>query len=230
MIGWWSDEVSTVSSLQAVLFDMDGTICDTEPAWMAAEHAIAEQRGAQWTREDALRLVGNQLIVSGRYLKERMGLEQSAEEVVDLLLDGVTTAVRRDGVAWRPGALELVRECNEAVVPTALVTMSYTGFADAVLAAMPIGRFDTVVTGDVVAHGKPAPDAYLQAADALGADPRCCLAIEDSPTGVASAQAAGCVVMAVPHHVDVPVAAGLIMRSSLVDVTLEELRSLVADR
>ncbi|MGI8433670.1 MAG: HAD family hydrolase [Nocardioidaceae bacterium] len=219
-----------MSSLQAVLFDMDGTICDTEPAWMAAEYTIAEQHGAQWTQEDALRLVGNQLIVSGRYVKERMGLEQSAEAVVDVLLAEVTTAVRRDGVAWRPGALELLRECNEAAVPTALVTMSYTLFAEAVLTAMPFGRFDTVVTGDVVAHGKPAPDAYLQAAGALGADPARCVAIEDSPTGVASAQAAGCVVMAVPHHVDVPATAGLITRPGLVDVTLNELRCLVADR
>lgn len=219
-----------MSELQAVLFDMDGTICDSEPSWMASERAMAARYGAEWTDDDALHLVGFALMDGGTYIKQRMGLPQSPADVVDELVAGVMESLARDGVAWRPGALELLQACNDAGVPTALVTMSYRDFCGAVLAVMPHGRFDVVVTGDEVDRGKPAPDPYLAAARQLGVDPACCVAIEDSPTGAASAQAAGCLTVVVPNHVEVPLTDGMLSRSSVGDLTVEELRRLMATK
>ncbi len=213
--------------LQAVLFDLDGTVCDTEPSWMAAEFAMAKRYGAEWTPADGLALVGNDLIVSGTYIKERMGLTQSVDDVVEELLAGVMAAVAERGPAWRPGALELLAACNDAEVPTALVTMSYTNFATALLDKMPRGHFDAIVTGDQVTHGKPAPDPYLLAAELLGVDATLCIAIEDSPTGAASAEAAGCLVVVVPNHVEVSSDGRRHQVASLAKLQVEDLRMLL---
>ncbi len=206
---------------------MDGTLCETEPAWMAAEHAMAARYGATWTREDGLALVGNDLIDSGRYMKARMGLPQTAEEVVAELVDRVVAEIVEHGVVWRPGAVELLTACNDAGLPTALVTMSYDRFATAVVTSLPAGRFDAIVTGESVTRGKPAPDAYLLAADLLGVHPATTVAIEDSPPGAASAEAAGCTVVVVPNHVPVPPSPARHRHESLLGITLATLRELV---
>ena len=115
---------------------MDGTLVDTEPYWIDTEFELAEKYGATWSREDALHLVGNDLVTSGRYIKQRMNLEQTPEEIVELLLDGVVARVQQD-VPWRPGARELLAELRAAHVPCGLVTMSYTRFVAPILAALP---------------------------------------------------------------------------------------------
>ena len=102
--------------LKAVLWDLDGTLVDTEPYWIATEFALAEEHGATWSREHALELVGNDLVESGRYIREVMGLEMSAEDIVEYLLDGVVAHVEQE-VPWRPGAVELLAELRAAGVP-----------------------------------------------------------------------------------------------------------------
>ena len=206
---------------------MDGTLCETEPAWMTAERDMARTYGATWTREDGLTLVGNNLFDSGVYIKRRMNLEQSPEAVVEELVDRVVAVIEETGVEWRPGAVDLLVACNAAGIPTALVTMSYDRFAAAVVKALPAGRFDAIVTGESVDRGKPAPDAYLMAADLLGVDAAASVAIEDSPTGAASAEAAGCVVVVVPNHVDVPLTPGRVELATLAGVSLDDLKRLV---
>ncbi len=217
-----------MSDLQAVLFDLDGTLCDTEHSWVAAEFSMAKTYGATWTREDALGLIGQDLLTAGAEIKERMRLEMSAADIVDELLDSVMASLAADGVSWLPGAVELLCACNDAAVPTALVTMSYARFAHAVLASLPAGRFDVVVTGDQVRAGKPAPDAYLKAAGLLGVDPVRCVALEDSVPGAASAEAAGCTVVVVPHHVETPTGPARVVVRSLSDVILPDLRDFLA--
>jgi HAD superfamily hydrolase (TIGR01509 family) len=219
-----------VSELQAVLFDMDGTLCDTEPAWMAAEFALAAAYDAPWTREDGLRLVGKDLRDSGTYIVSRMDLPISPEQVIHDLVAAMVVTVRSEGVSWRPGAVELLTECNSAGLPTAMVTMSYDDLAQAVVEALPSGHFDAVVTGEDVTSGKPAPDAYLRAADLLGVDPAACVAIEDSAPGAESAEAAGCRVLAVPHHVHVPDGPRRSSVSSLAGCTVADLRELASKR
>ncbi len=198
----------------AVLWDMDGTLVDTEPYWIEAEQELAHRHGATWTHEDAMALVGSDLIDSGTYIRERMGLDLTPTQIVDLLLDGVVQKVARD-VPWRPGARELLGALGGSGVPCALVTMSWRRFVEPVLDQLPPGSFTHVVTGDEVTRGKPHPDPYLRAAELLGVDPRACVAIEDSPTGAASAAAAGCPVLVVPHHVPVPPASRLSFAGTL---------------
>lgn len=213
-----------MSEYAAVLWDLDGTIVDTEPLWMAAEHALAAKHGKIWTEEDGLALVGNSLIASGHYIREKLEIEMSAEDVVDYLVDQLALALS-EHIDWRPGARELIEAFDAAGVPQALVTMSYTSIAEPVAISLP---FKAVVTGDIVSRPKPFPDPYLLAAELLGVDARQCLAIEDSGTGATSANAAGCDVLVVPHFVNVPEADRRVQIPTLEGLDPKSLRDLFA--
>jgi HAD superfamily hydrolase (TIGR01509 family) len=206
----------------AVLWDMDGTLVDTEPYWMAAEHALVEAHGGVWTDEHAHQLVGNDLMVSAEYLRAHSPIDLTPLEVVHELLASVVASVKRH-VPWRPGARELLERLVAQRVPCALVTMSWESLATAVVSNLPKGSFAAVVTGDVVLNGKPHPEPYLMAARMLGVDIEACVAIEDSPPGVASAVAAGIPTIAVPHHVEVPETAGAVQISTLAGLTPQDL-------
>jgi HAD superfamily hydrolase (TIGR01509 family) len=211
--------------MEAVLWDMDGTLVDTEPYWIATESAMAEKYGATWTEADALELVGNDLLESGRYIQRVMGLDRTPEEIVDELLEGVVAMVERD-VPWRPGARELLASLAEAGVRCGLVTMSYQPFVAPILAQLPPETFRVVVTGEQVERGKPHPEPYLTAAAALGVPPGECVAIEESNTGAKSAEAAGCVVLVVENHVPVLEGPRRVFRETLVGLSVEELAGL----
>jgi HAD superfamily hydrolase (TIGR01509 family) len=213
---------------EAVLWDMDGTLVDTEPYWIAVEQKLVEAHGGVWTREHALQLVGSDLIDTGRYIREHGGVDLEPEEIVEQLLDGVVGYVERE-VPWRPGARELLAALRGQGMACALVTMSYERFVAPVLAALPPGSFDVVVTGDAVARGKPHPEPYLHAARLLGVDPARCVAIEDSNTGARSAEAAGCVVLVVENHVPVAPGERRVFLPTLEGLTVTDLTHL-ADR
>ena len=206
----------------AVLWDMDGTLVDTEPYWMGAEHALVEAYGGVWTDERAHQLVGNDLLVSAEYLRAHSPIDLSPLDVVLELLASVVASVKAH-VPWRPGARELLESLAAQGVPCALVTMSWEPLATAVVSNLPHGSFAAVVTGDVVLHGKPHPEPYLTAARMLGVDIGACVAIEDSPPGVASAVAAGVPTIAVPHHVEVPETIGAVQISTLAGLTPHDL-------
>ncbi len=190
----------------AVLFDMDGTLVDTEPYWLAAETALVHEWGGAWTHEDGLKLVGSGLEDSARVFQSQ-GVDLSIDEIIQTLTDRVLAQIEV-AVPWRPGARELLAELRAAGVKTALVTMSIRRMADRVARALDehlgTAAFDTVVAGDEVEHPKPHPEPYLRAAEALGVDVRRCVAVEDSVPGVASAVASGAATLAVPFHVRVP--------------------------
>jgi HAD superfamily hydrolase (TIGR01509 family) len=214
--------------LQAVLFDMDGTIVDTEPYWIAAEYELVESHGGRWSDDLALSLVGNALPASAEIIRSH-GVDMPADALVEHLLAEVIRECERV-IPWRPGARRLLAELGAAGIPCALVTMSYLSLAETVTKALPDGTFATLVTGDQVTDGKPHPEAYLLAAERLGADPTRCIAVEDSPTGIASAEAAGCTVVAVPHHVPIPPAPGRTVVESLGELTVSRLRRLARAR
>ena len=214
-----------MTSPAAVLWDMDGTLVDTEPYWFDIEFELVAEFGGTWSEADAHSLVGFDLLDSARELRTRGGVRLEPVEVVERLLDGVIRRVA-DQLPWRPGAPELLAECVAADVPCVLVTMSWRRLADAVIAAAPPGSFVTSVTGDEVSNGKPDPEPYQAAAAAVGVDPAACVAIEDSPTGVAAALAAGCATLGVPHVVPVAAAPGLTLVDSLVGIGLADLRRL----
>jgi HAD superfamily hydrolase (TIGR01509 family) len=221
-----STPANTGLLLQAVLFDMDGTLVDTEPYWIAAEYALVESFGGTWSDEHAHELVGNALLDSAVYIREHGGVDLDPAVIVERLLDEVVLAAQAE-IPWRPGARELLAELAERRVPCALVTMSYARLAETMTDQLPPGTFAAVVTGDQVNDGKPHPEAYLTAAARLGAEPAYCVAIEDSPTGVASAEAAGCVVLGVPHHVKIDGAPGRAIVDSLTSLHVDMLDALV---
>lgn len=216
---------AATGALRALLWDMDGTLIDTEPYWMEAEHDLVESHGGQWSQAQAFQLVGNALIVSGRIIKEETGIPLTAEEIVDGLLERVIVKLR-EHVPWRPGARELLLGAREAGLPCALVTMSYESFAQVLVDALPVGTFEVIVTGDMVERGKPDPEPYRRAAHELAVSPQECVAIEDSATGVRSAVAAGVPTVAVPHLVSVPSLPGLVRVTSLEGIGLSELDAL----
>jgi HAD superfamily hydrolase (TIGR01509 family) len=206
----------------AVLWDMDGTLVDTEPYWIECEFELVAAHGGTWSNEHAHALVGLDLHESGRYIREHGGVDLAVDEIVNQLLDGVIARVRRS-TPWRPGARDLLAELREDSIPCALVTMSWRRLADAIVAGLPSGSFAATIVGDEVRRGKPHPEPYLAAAAALSVSPRDCVALEDSPTGVRSATAAGCHVIAIPHIVDVPPSRGYRRVDSLADLRVDTL-------
>ena len=213
------------AGVRALLIDMDGTIVDSEPYWISTEHDLVESFGGTWGPEDAHSLVGFDLLDAAVELRDRGGVRMEPPAIVEHLLDGVIAKCKVH-LPWRPGARELLIEARDAGVPCVLVTMSWRRFAEAVLAEAPDGVFMGSITGDEVEVGKPAPDPYLAAAALVGVEPGECVAIEDSPTGVASALAAGCRTVAVPHVVDVEPQPGLTIWPGLAGRTLADLATI----
>jgi HAD superfamily hydrolase (TIGR01509 family) len=206
----------------AVLWDMDGTLVDTEPYWMRAEHELVESFGGTWTHADAMLLVGSGLLGSASILQNR-GVDLAADTIIDRLTTRVQEQLASAGIPWRPGALELLRELHTAQVPMALVTMSEQRMARQISGIVGFDAFDTIVSGDMVTESKPHPESYLTAAGVLGVDPAHCVAIEDSLPGVAAAVASGAVVLAVPHMVPIEPSERYIRLDTLAGVTLATL-------
>ena len=209
---------------EAILWDMDGTLVDTEPYWINAEHDLVGEFGGEWNDDLAHLLVGNPLLVSAQVIRDNSPVTLPPEQIVNRLLESVIRHMH-EHIPWRPGAAELLKEAVAQGIPNALVTMSYESFARVMVDELPTGTFGAVVTGDVVEHGKPHPQPYLVAAEALGVDPSHCLAVEDSPTGARSAVAAGARTIAVPHIVDVPDEVGAVKVATLAGETIESLWS-----
>ncbi|MFT4034700.1 MAG: HAD family phosphatase [Patulibacter sp.] len=220
--------MGAVPTLAAVLWDLDGTIVDTEPYWFEAEYAVVERAGGRWSDAHAHAVVGSELLAAARYIRDHGPVDLEPAEIVRQLLEIVIARVKQR-TPWRPGAVELLAQLRQAGVPCALVTMSYTELADAIVAQLPPGTFAAVITGDQVRHGKPHPEPYLTAAAALGVQPQACVAIEDSPTGIASAEAAGCRAVGVPHVAQILAAPGRTIIDRLDQIDLAWLERIVSE-
>jgi HAD superfamily hydrolase (TIGR01509 family) len=213
--------------LAAVLFDMDGLLVDTEPLWFEAETEVMERLGGPWTKQDQAALLGGSMDRSVGYLLARATTPASPAAVERWLMEAMLGGAKAGRVTVLPGARELLAEVAAAGLPYALVTSSLRPFVEAVLAATGF-RFPVTVCGDDVPVTKPDPAPYQLAAKLLDVEPGRCAALEDSPNGVASATAAGCLVVAVPSFVAVPAAPGRLVVSSLADVGLGTLRALAS--
>ncbi len=204
---------------------MDGTLIDTEPYWMAAEYELVEAHGGTWTEQQARTLVGFDLIDAARVIAEQGPVPLTPERIVAELLARVTARLERE-IPWRPGARTLLNELRTSGIDCALVTMSWRSAVEPMLAHLPPGTFAAVVCGDEVPEGKPSPVPYLRAAELLGVPADDCVAIEDSPTGVASAVAAGCRVLGVPNVREVDPQPGVTVRETLRGVGVDDLSQL----
>ena len=188
------------AGLQAVLWDLDGTILDSDPLWGRAEAEMLARYGIEYTDEIRDMLIGSGLWDAAERFRE-LGVELSADEIVAEWVEHVGPAIGRGEAEWRPGARELIGSLRGAGIPCALVTMSVRSLADRVLALLPPGSFAVVIAGDEVAWPKPHPEPYLLAAAALGVSIERCVVIEDSPTGIHAGNASGAVTIGVPNMV-----------------------------
>jgi HAD superfamily hydrolase (TIGR01509 family) len=213
--------------LAAALFDMDGLLVDTEPLWLETETEVMERLGAPWTADDQETLLGGSMERTVGYLLSKATRPAPPETVARWMLDGMLERVRAGRVVVRPGARELVAEVAASGLPYALVTSSERPFAAAVLEATGL-PFPVAVCGEDVSETKPAPDPYRMGAKLLDVDPGRCVALEDSPNGVASATAAGCLVVAVPSLLPIPPVPGRVVAGSLTEISLASLRELAA--
>ncbi|MET8626177.1 HAD family phosphatase [Kitasatospora sp. NPDC004669] len=219
----------SVSALpSAVLFDMDGTLVDTEQLWWQASAELAEELNRPLTDQDAPEVLGQAVEHTAAHLHKVSGTALSEAELAARLEESFAAKVAAETVP-RPGALALLAALREARVPTALVSASPRRVVDLVLSAIGRDWFEVTLAAEDTARTKPAPDPYLAAAERLGLDPAACVAVEDTPTGVASATAAGCVVLAVPSTA-VPMPAGdrITLLTSLEQVDLALLGKLCA--
>lgn len=210
---------------KAVLWDMDGTLIDSEPHWLKSERELAEKHNGNWSEEDGLQMVGLSLSESTRIFKEKLGLEISHEEILTELTSSVSKSLEKE-ILWRPGAKELLRALRKRGVKTALVTMSLRSMAEQVVEAIPFDAFDVIVAGDDVVLGKPHPEPYLKAAQLLGVDPSECVAFEDSISGILSAEAAGTKAVGIPNVLIIPAIEGRILWDTLEGKTFKDLRNL----
>lgn len=183
----------------AVLWDLDGTIVDTEPYWITAEMELCEVFSATWTHEDAIAVVGQGLPHTASLMRSR-GVDLTIDEIIQSMTSRVLELLEV-AVPWRPGAVELMKEIQAAGIPQAMVTMSIERMGRAVARLIPGDPLSLVVSGDHVSASKPDPEAYLLAAERLGVKISECVAFEDSPAGCTSAHTSGAFTIGVPHIV-----------------------------
>lgn len=215
----------------AVLWDLDGTLVDSEPYWFTAQTELIESFGGTWSDEEALQLVGAGLWVTAALMQEK-GVPWEADRIVDHLTDAVMASIRRE-VPWRPGARELLAAVRAAGIPSAMVTMSIRRMAELVAEQLAIELGDdelfvTLVSGDEVTQPKPHPEAYLLAAEILAVEAVDCVAIEDSPTGSAAAVASGAATIAVPHIAPIPESERLTLWPTLEGRSVSDLTDVLA--
>ncbi|PRY47567.1 HAD superfamily hydrolase (TIGR01509 family) [Geodermatophilus tzadiensis] len=220
----------------AVLFDMDGTLVETEEHWGTALAALARRLGGELSPAAREATVGTSMRSSMRVLHADLGLDREDRWQDDAAwVEDTVAGLLATDVRWRPGARELIAEVRAAAVPTALVTTTPRRLADLVLArverAFPgVPPFDLTVCGDEVSARKPDPSPYLQAAAALGVDPSRCVVVEDSAVGVSAGLAAGAAVLGVPSLQPLAPAPGLVLRDTLAGVGLADLAGVLAAR
>ncbi len=216
-----------------VLVDLDGTLVDTSDLWRGAYERLAAELGVRTPDDLWSRVAGRSMQASLEVLGPTVRDHDPAALVARLVAHAAAGLGWSDDAGpacqWLPGARELLtalRPATGTAPPVALVTSAWRGFAIPLLETLlgdPADWFDAVVCGDDVGAGKPDPESYLRAAELLGADPHACLVIEDSPTGVAAAEAAGMVTVVVPHASPVDPAPGRAIVPDLIGLTLDRL-------
>lgn len=209
----------------AVLWDLDGTLVDTEPLWREEEATLVAQHGGTWTPQDGLALVGTALPAYARALRQAgVGLPED-----DIITSLSARIIARQSAAarWQPGARELVTALRAAGVPQALVTSSYRNLTEPVVRDS-AGAFAVVVPGDEVSRPKPDPEPYLVAASRLRVAATACVVVEDSRVGVAAALASGAHVLAIESDVALPDDPRLSRACSLTDVSVDDLARIAA--
>lgn len=212
--------------VQAVLWDMDGTLVDSEKLWDVSLSALYAMYGGAMSRETRATLVGASADETMLTVYTDLGLDLDPAAMSESIrwLHDHTAELFDEGLPWCEGAREMLEAAAAERTPMALVTNTQRGLAERALNCIGRHHFSVTVCGDEVPAGKPAPDPYLRAADLLGLAPADCLAVEDSVTGTAAAEDAGCAVLVVPNDVPVPGGARRHRVDSLAGLAVADLR------
>lgn len=206
--------------MSAILFDMDGTLVDSEPLWFQAEKQVMAEVGSTWEQSDQINCLGGPMEKTERYMQERSGNIKPFGYFSERLNDVMDEKLKHE-LKLIPSALELLLDCKSAQIPMALVTASAGRQMNAVLERFPAGIFDSTVSKDDVENSKPDPAPYKLAANQLGVDIKSCLVLEDSITGVQSGLRAGAQVIGIPHLVQLPPHENLRVVKALSDLSLK---------
>ncbi|HET7029333.1 MAG TPA: HAD family phosphatase [Candidatus Limnocylindrales bacterium] len=208
--------------IEAVVFDLDGVIVDSEIWWDEVRRDFARAHDRRWTIDDRHAVMGANSRQWSVTMRDRLGLDLPAEAIERAIVDGVVARYRREGPPTIEGAVDAVCRIAERW-PVALASSSHREVIDAALAATDLAAtFRAIVSSDEVSHGKPAPDVFLEAARRLDVDPAVTLVVEDSLNGLKAARAAGMTTVLVPNDA-VPPASGA---AELADLVLDRLADL----
>jgi HAD superfamily hydrolase (TIGR01509 family) len=217
--------------VRAVLWDMDGTLVDSEKLWDVSLAKLFESFGATMRHETRVALVGASAEETMTTVYAELGLDPDPAAMAESIrwLHRITGELFDTGLPWCPGAREMLEGLAAEGVPMALVTNTARPLTERALNSIGRQYFSVSVCGDEVPRGKPAPDPYLRAAELLGLDPAQCLAVEDSVTGAAAATGAGCAVLVVPNDVPVPGGPRRRHADSLAGLDVADLRTIFAE-
>ena len=212
----------------AVFFDMDGLMVDSEPEWFLSEMEVTKPFGYSWLEEDQIACLGGPLSKVGQYMFDKCGQKESPEYFTQTLID-TQVARMRGKTPTMPGAVELVRELQTHGIKTALVSASPRNIVDAVLDNLGHDLFPFSISADDVKRPKPDPEAYLKAAEMSGSEITNCLIFEDSLTGMKAAVASGAYLIGVPHLVSIEESARVRVIKSLQQLSYSKLQELSSD-
>ena len=213
---------------EAVFFDMDGLMVDSEPEWFLSEVEVTEPFGYIWLEADQIACLGGPLSKVGQYMFDKCERQQSPEYFTQTLIDTQVTRMRGN-TPTMPGAVELVKELQSHGIKTALVSASPRNIVDAVLDNLGHDLFPFSISSDDVAKTKPDPESYLKAAEMSGSNISNCLVFEDSITGMSAAIASGAYLIGVPHLVSIEESARVRVIKSLEQLSFLKLSQLKKD-
>lgn len=213
----------------AVLWDMDGTLIDSEPLWIEQERQLMESIGAKWTSEDAIYCVGGPMARVDAYMRSKLPTAVLDKfpplALTNQLLQRMEDRLSHD-IPFTPGAFELVNEMKSANLPLALVSASSRPLMNAALKSIGSQLFDITISDNDVERSKPDPEGYVKAAASLDVDISRSLIIEDSITGMTAAIASGAFVLGLPHVAELPHGPKVIHHPTLENLTMRDIANL----
>jgi haloacid dehalogenase superfamily, subfamily IA, variant 3 with third motif having DD or ED len=208
--------------MSAILFDMDGTIIDSEPLWLQAEIEVMAELGCHWDEQDQINCLGGPMERTEKYMQDRSGNVKPYGYFGQRLNEVMKLKFVKD-LELMPNALELITKSKEAGLKTALVTASGRELMNSALTRFPENSFDNAISRDDVTNSKPHPEPYLMAAKRLEVKIEECLVLEDSMTGVRAGLDSGAQVVAISHIISIANEKNLRVISSLSEITFKQL-------
>ena len=214
-----------VTTFKAVLWDMDGTLINSEPLWIEAEQEIMDTFNTSWDEADQIACLGGPMPRVAEYMADKTSHQENPNYFATNLVTRMEIKLAA-GVAYADGAKALFDDCFAANIPMALVTASSRSLVNAAITSIGFERFRTTISCDDVSESKPSPEGYCKAAESLSVDIQECLILEDSFVGITAAIASGAVVIGISHLRELPRSPRLHVLPSLIDIDVKKLQDI----